>query len=63
MAKKRYFKGSKAHANMPQEVKMMEYPKVDYIGFPYLDDTIVGVDAQMKADVKGIKKVKNPIKY
>jgi len=52
-------------ANMPQEVKYMEYPKTSYYMNPALDDTIRGADRQMSEDVRGgtLKKGKYPEKY
>lgn len=60
---KRYFNGKNGFANMPKEVIMKSYPKVDYSMNEYIDDTIVGIDEQMKADKRGVKKVKKPVKY
>ena len=55
-------KDMSAFANMPQSVIMKEYPKIDFAGYD-LDDTIKGVDYQMKADMKGKKKGMMPEKY
>lgn len=70
MAKRYYDKknmGTGKHANMPTEVVMKEYPKTDYLMFgDSSEDTLMGVDAQMNADVQGArksKKIKTPIKY
>lgn len=43
-----------AIANLPQNVMIKEYPKVDYEKF-HLVDTIAVADRQMKDDVKGGK--------
>lgn len=66
---KRYYKESSmiskdmsAMANMPQNVVMREYPKVDYSMYG-LNDTISGIDAQMKGDNKGKKKGSTTNKY
>lgn len=42
--------GAGAHANMPQEVVMREYPKVGGFLPEGLDDSIKGVDGQVGAD-------------
>jgi hypothetical protein len=55
-------KDMSAIANMPQNVVMKEYPQVDYAYYD-LNDTITGIDYQMKADMKGKKKGPMPEKY
>lgn len=52
-----------AIANMPQNVIMREYPRVDYSMGEGLNDDIRGIDRQMKADSKGKKKGAFPEKY
>lgn len=54
-----------AVANLPQDVKMVAYPKVEYSYEPDLADNLSGVDAQMKSDVKRAdwKMEKWPEKY
>jgi hypothetical protein len=52
-----------AIANMPQGVIMREYPKEMYASYPNLDDTIRGVDHQMRDDMKGKKSKSYPEKY
>lgn len=52
-----------AIANLPQEVKMEEYPKAyDYLP-EMIDDSIRGIDEQMKADNEGRKKNFKPKKF
>lgn len=55
-------KDMSATANMPQNVVMRDYPKVDYAMYN-LNDTITGIDYQMKSDMKGKKKGGMPEKY
>lgn len=52
-------------ANLPQQVVMRDWPKVDYTGFEGLDDTIRGVDQQMNDDARGGSKKRgyNPEKF
>lgn len=50
-----------AVANMPQSVIMREYPKTGY-AYYNLNDTLSGVDSQIKSDMKE-KKGSNPEKY
>ena len=54
-----------AMANMPQNVIMKHYPKVDLTMNESLDDTIYGVDQQMNGDARGGKRKKgtNPSKF
>lgn len=52
-----------ALANMPQAVKMQEYPRFMYGLDPYLDDTIRGVDSQMYADDSQMKRHISKSKY
>lgn len=68
MAKKKKYYSSfgmdkSSHANMPQNVVMKNYESVDGIYTGELDDTIKGVDMQMRSDAKGGKKGSNPEKY
>jgi len=73
MAKKKYYgdKGGMissdytAHANLPQDVVMKDYPELGYGQNELLDDTISGIDNQMKDDMTGgkRKKGKYPEKY
>lgn len=67
MAKKKYYSSfgmdRTSHANMPTEVVMKDYASVDGVRTGELDDTIEGVDYQMRADAKGGKKGKHPEKY
>lgn len=72
MAKRYYDKKNKSmgqgsFANMPQDVIMKEYPKVDYAMYgDYKEDNLMGVDMQMNDDIKGLKKSKKtkiPVKY
>lgn len=51
-----------APSNLPQGVIMKDYPKIDYANYD-LNDTIAGVDYQMKEDMKGKKKGRMPEKY
>ncbi len=44
-----------APSNLPREVIMKEYPKVDYLYQP-IDDTIEGIDRQMNSSVMGVRK-------
>jgi hypothetical protein len=50
-------------ANMPQTLVMRQYPNTVYNGFEGLNDTIRGIDKQMKDDVKMKKSSKFPEKY
>ena len=53
----------RGHANMPQEVIMKNYPK-DGVSMPEdLDDTIRGIDKQIKADSSKHKKSGDLGKY
>lgn len=54
-----------AHANLPQNVIMRDYPKVSYEMGEGLDDTINYIDHQMISDARGgkHKKGKFPTKY
>jgi hypothetical protein len=52
-----------AIANLPQEVIMKEYPRVDYAANYDLNDNIRGVDAQMYEDSKRKKNGPYPEKY
>lgn len=51
-----------AIANMPQNVIMREYPKEMYASYE-LDDTIKGIDHQMRDDMKYKKSKSYPEKY
>lgn len=53
----------RAMANLPQEVRMQEYPRFMYGLDPYLDDTIRGVDGQMYADDSQMKRHISKSKY
>lgn len=58
---KEYYPG---HANLPQEVIMREYPMAEYADFPYLDDTIRGIDNRQREDKGGMRKgMGRDIKY
>jgi hypothetical protein len=67
---KRYYGGDgsmiskdmSATANMPQNAVMRKYPAVPYAMYG-LNDTITGIDYQMKSDMKGKKTGKMPEKY
>lgn len=73
MAKKKYHgsgnnKGMisedhKALANLPQEVRMAEYPRFMYGLDPDLDDTIRGIDGQVYADDSQMKRHISKSKY
>jgi len=81
MAKKRYYEDPlrrreyedsmmiredrNAIANLPQEVKYVEYPKEPYYNGPKLNDTISGVDKQIWDDVSApaLKKNGYPEKF
>ncbi len=52
-----------AIANLPQEVMMKPYPRFRYGLDPFLDDTINGVDDQMYADDKQMKRHIGGLKY
>ena len=52
-----------AIANLPQEVKMMAYPKTGPYMPEMIDDTIRGVDMQMDSDDSGRRKHFKPHKY
>lgn len=52
-----------ALANLPQEVKMQEYPRFMYGLDPYLDDTIRGIDGQIYADDSQMKRHISKSKY
>ena len=52
-----------AIANLPQNVIYKEYKSVDYAPMPYLDDTIGGINRQMKEDLKERKKESYPDKF
>lgn len=52
------------HANLPQNVIMGEYPMAEYADFPYLDDTIRGIDNRMYEDKRGMNRgMGDDIKY
>ena len=51
-----------AIANLPQQVVYKEYPKVSYGSPEGLDDTLYGIDRQVKDDLKGKKPI-NSEKY
>ena len=81
MAKKRYYNDDRrkkeyedsmmisedrnAIANLPKEVKYVQYPQSPYWKEPGLNDTLRGVDRQMADDVysKSLKKSAYPEKY
>lgn len=50
-------------ANMPRGVVIREYPKDMYSAPEDLNDTIKGIDVQMKSDMKGKKRQAYPEKY
>lgn len=52
-----------AMANLPQAVKMQEYPRFMYGLDPYLDDTIRGIDGQIYADDSQMKRHISKSKY
>lgn len=52
-----------AIANLPQEVIMKQYPRAHYEENYDLDDTMRGVDVQMRDDSKRKKKGPYPEKY
>lgn len=54
-----------AVANLPQEVKYVEYPKSPYYKQPMLNDTVRGVDRQLADDAysKSLKKNQNDGMY
>lgn len=52
-----------APAGLPQKEMIKFYPKADYASYPDLDDTLRGVDKQMKSDSGKEKKGKFPEKY
>lgn len=54
--------GSNEMANMPQQVVMKYWPKPEHASYD-LDDTINGVDNQMKDDMREKKKGMYPEKY
>lgn len=45
-----------AFANMPQEVKMKEYPKGDYSDYPEYPDNIRSKDREMDRDARFTRK-------
>jgi hypothetical protein len=52
-----------AVANLPQDVKMKEYPRFRYGLNEYLDDTIKGADEQIYDDMDQMKKHLSKEKY
>lgn len=52
-----------AIANLPQNVIMREYPRVDYARQEGLNDNILGIDVQMYDDARHKKGKKYPQKY
>jgi hypothetical protein len=53
-----------ATANLPQNVIMKDYYKGNNYGYEVgLDDTVSGVDRQMKEDARGMKRSEYPEKY
>jgi len=52
-----------AFVNLPQKSFMKEYPQAAYNNMVSLDDTLMGIDRQIKGDVGGTKKGKYPEKY
>jgi hypothetical protein len=74
MAKKRYYDDNdsgmikadnSAIANLPQNVKYVQYPETPYWREPGLNDSLSGVDRQIADDVhaKALKKSAYPEKY
>lgn len=70
MAKKKFYE-SKAMlnsnksevANMPQDVKYHAWPSPMYGLDSRLDDTIMGINEQMSADMAGARRHNKPTKY
>lgn len=52
-----------ACANMPQDVKYHAWPKDPSYASYNLDDTITGIDEQLRADGSGMRKHKSRTKY
>lgn len=52
-----------APANLPQEVKHKYYPKNNYAGSEYLDDTRKGIDNQIDDSVRKMKSHKSKSMY
>ena len=50
-------------ANMPQALVMKQYPNTVYNGFEGLNDTMRGIETQMRDDLKMKKSGKFPTKY
>lgn len=72
MAKEKYYSSKKggmlsenkgAVANMPQEVVYRAYPKGMEDFDAQLDDTMAGIDAQMREDYAKAKKNIKPMRY
>ena len=72
MAKKKKFYASRdvmltadpsAIANMPQDVKMVPFPKTIYGTDPDLNDRLSGLDAQINKDISTRMKYKSRSKY
>ena len=55
--------GSRGIANMPQTLVYRTYPTTVYNGSEGLNDTMKGVDVQMKSDLKEKKRGSFPEKY
>jgi len=55
--------GSRGIAMMPQQLVYREYPKTVYNGFEGLNDTMKGIDVQMRDDLKQKKKDRYPEKF
>ncbi len=75
MAKKRYYSDmdsyssdmiksqNSATANLPQEVVYKAWPKTSFVNNEALNDTVSGIDSQIDADVREVKKQKPSSKY
>lgn len=55
--------GDRGVANMPQKMVYAPYPATPYNGYEGLNDSISGIDRQMKDDLKKKKKETFPEKY
>lgn len=56
------YEDKNAPSNLPREVIMEEYPKVNYIYQP-IDDTMYGVDHQMESIATGVQRQLAKKKY
>jgi len=56
-------KDSSSHANMPQEVVYKAWPKARGYSSYELNDTIKGIDSQVRDDEAGAKREKSGTKY